>query len=123
MKGVVGFSTPTDLRSASSLPNEAQAVANLLGAPPETVPALAALASPLVHAGAGDAPTLFIHGVNDSSVPVGQARALHAALSVSGVASTLIEFPRLGHAMPILGAQPEVRAATCTVLEFLRTRI
>jgi carboxymethylenebutenolidase len=58
----------------------------------------AATAAPLTaRAAAVRAPVLIHHGDADASVPVAQARLLHAALAVAGVPSTLHVYPGADH--------------------------
>lgn len=51
----------------------------LLGALPPEVPALAKLASPVTHVGAGDPPALLLHGNQDPQMPVNQTLELEGA--------------------------------------------
>ncbi len=51
----------------------------LLGALPDEVPALAKLASPVEHVGAGDPPAMLLHGNQDRQMPVNQLLELEAA--------------------------------------------
>lgn len=51
----------------------------LLGGQPETVPALARLASPVFHADHGDPPLLLLHGDQDPQMPINQSLELLGA--------------------------------------------
>ena len=42
-------------------------------------------------------PTLILHGVNDSGVPIGQAYELYTALKDLGVETKMVVYPREGH--------------------------
>jgi dipeptidyl aminopeptidase/acylaminoacyl peptidase len=55
------------------------ALKQLLGGLPEEVPALAKLASPVSHVGAGDPPAILLHGNQDRQMPVNQLLELEAA--------------------------------------------
>ncbi len=57
----------------------------LLGGAPGERAELARLASPLHHVHPEVPPLLLLHGLHDAIVPVGQSRALHAALQERGV--------------------------------------
>jgi acetyl esterase/lipase len=59
--------------------------AQLLGAPPTTVPGLAAQASPITHVSPDAPPFLLLHGAADRFVPCVQSERLHAALRDAGV--------------------------------------
>lgn len=57
----------------------------LLGAPPQRVPDLAAQASPITHVSPHAPPFLLLHGAADRFVPCAQSERLHAALQRAGV--------------------------------------
>jgi acetyl esterase/lipase len=56
----------------------------LLGALPEAVPALAQLASPVVHVDRGDPPLLIFHGDQDPQMPINQSHELQGAYEKMG---------------------------------------
>ncbi len=56
---------------------------------------------PIAHVGPHCPPTLLIYGLKDNVVQPENARELHSALSACGVASSLIEYPGIGHILPI----------------------
>jgi dipeptidyl aminopeptidase/acylaminoacyl peptidase len=58
--------------------------AQLLGAPPPTVPELTAQASPVSHARPGAPPFLLLHGTSDRLVPCRQSERLRDALAAAG---------------------------------------
>ncbi len=64
------------------------------------VRAQATLASPLVHAWAGAAPTLVVHGARDDLVPVAQARSFVGRLRDVGAAVDYLELPDDDHSLP-----------------------
>jgi acetyl esterase/lipase len=69
----------------------------LLGAPPQTVPELAAQASPISHVTNDAPPFLLLHGTADRLVPCVQSRRLHAALQSAGVEVELGEYEGADH--------------------------
>jgi len=56
----------------------------LLGGQPEAVPALAQLASPVVHVDRADPPLLLLHGDQDAQMPVNQSLELYGAYRKAG---------------------------------------
>jgi dipeptidyl aminopeptidase/acylaminoacyl peptidase len=53
--------------------------------------------SPLTHVAAVQTPVLHLAGARDTCVPVSQAMEFHRALSLRGVESELVVYPREGH--------------------------
>lgn len=53
--------------------------------------------SPLTHSGAVQTPVLHLAGARDTCVPVSQAMEFHRALSLRGLESELVVYPREGH--------------------------
>ncbi|CAN5620460.1 hypothetical protein BH23GEM7_BH23GEM7_23530 [soil metagenome] len=124
VSAVVAIAAPHDIRTAGALDSgQRSMVENFLGARPEADPARALLASPAVHASAGDPPFLLIHGTADEVVPIRQSRSMRDSLRSAGVPATLIELPGVGHSVPEFSAEPRFRASTCTILQFLRERL
>ena len=70
-----------------------RAAAQFLGGSPRQVPAEYAAASPIDHVAPGDPPMFLVHGLEDPLVPVGQSRAMAAALDAAGVANQLVLVP------------------------------
>jgi dipeptidyl aminopeptidase/acylaminoacyl peptidase len=95
--GVATVCAPTDLTDpvawARSYADPEDGFQSLLGARGDARPDLARIASPLFHVSASAAPFLILHGALDTTVPVSQAKNLHAALQKAGVSSkvTIIE--------------------------------
>ena len=130
VQAVVAFHAPSDLTTwrawTSAEPFLVQRygkgseglLADFLAARERASPALAR-ASPTTYVSAGDAPVLSVHGDADPVVPVEQARALHRALRVAGVAERLVEVPGGAHGLG--GAQRE--AADAAALAFLDERL
>lgn len=73
LQTILSQSTPHGLRV------RVPALQLLLGGQPEEKPALAQLASPVVHVDADDPPLLLIHGDQDPQMPLAQSHELRAA--------------------------------------------
>lgn len=104
---VCAFNPPTDLLAwdAQALPNPSvtanlpdSMVAQLLGGPPDRLPAAARRASPIAYVSATAPPFFLVHGEADRAVPPRQSITFHAALRDAGVESTLHLIPEGGHA-------------------------
>lgn len=119
VRAVVSYAGPQDLRVRGPYTREqARLVSNFLGAFPGDAPERAALASPIVHASAGDAPFLLVHGTEDELVPVEHSRRMVAALRRSGTPATVLELRRTGHEFVGLIASGDA-AVRCTTEAFL----
>jgi acetyl esterase/lipase len=118
VQAVVSVAGPQDLRVDGPYTAEQERlVTNFLGVFPGDAPAVARLASPIAHVGAGDAPFLLVHGTDDRLVPVQHARRMEAALRAAGVAATRIELRGVGHSYA--GLTPNARpVVACTVFAF-----
>jgi acetyl esterase/lipase len=68
---------------------------NLIGPNPD--PALVANLSNETQVTANTPPTLLVHAVDDSAVPVANSRLMYAALQKAGVPSAIHEYPHGGH--------------------------
>ncbi len=120
-----------DLASISDYPphpEAAQALSQLLGGDDLADPAIryrAELASPLVHAWAGAAPTLVVHGTRDDLVPVRQARSFVARLREVGAPAEYIELPEDDHSLPsVFGEDGAPPTATMErIVEFFATTL
>lgn len=77
-------------------------LAFFLGGSPQQIPDVYTIASPLTHASAGDVPTLFIHGLADSIVPVQCSQSLYQSQRDLGVASEFLAFESQGHLLTFL---------------------
>jgi dipeptidyl aminopeptidase/acylaminoacyl peptidase len=71
----------------------------LLGGPPSeaTVQRLYVERSAVYRCNGAVAPTLILHGANDSCVPVAQANELYGALAAAGAEVEMVIYPREGH--------------------------
>lgn len=74
--------------------------AKLLGAPPASVPELAAQASPASQVTAEAAPLLLVHGTADDAVPFAQSEELVAAYRRARAPIELVAVPGAGHGLP-----------------------
>jgi acetyl esterase/lipase len=77
-------------------------LAFFLGGSPQQIPEVYTAASPLTHASAGDIPTLVIHGLADSIVPVQCSKSLYQSQRDLGVASEFLAFEAQGHLLTFL---------------------
>ncbi len=115
---VVAFSAPSDLAALyAASPWAGRAAAQFLGGSPRQVPAEYTAASPIDHVAPGDPPMLLVHGLEDPLVPVGQSRAMAAALDSAGVANQLLLVPG-GHDLDFPAHHADL---TRHLLEFLNT--
>lgn len=101
----VSWYGPTDLRCQPrlgppqlGLTDPAQSPeSRLLGAAVETVPQLAAQASPITRVTTGAAPMLCVHGTDDDGIPAAQSERLIEAYRRAGTHAELITMPGAGH--------------------------
>ncbi|MFJ9782963.1 alpha/beta hydrolase fold domain-containing protein [Amycolatopsis sp. NPDC101161] len=110
--GVVAWFPPADLLG---LTGDVTREAALLGAPPESVPALARSASPVSFAHAGAPPVLLMHGADDDLVPPTQSVRMAEALRDAGAPVELHLVPGARHRWE--GADPA--AVVATSVEFV----
>jgi acetyl esterase/lipase len=95
------------------------ALKTLLGGTPEELPALAKLASPVAHVGAGDPPALLMHGNQDRQMPINQTLELEAAYRRAKLPVDTLILDSAGHGdRAFMGGEPAERA-----LAFLRQTI
>ena len=111
LQAVVAGAAPTDLRKIGG----GGPVPRLLGATLKERPELFSLASPITHAGKGDAPMFLYHGAGDLLVAPSHARELKRALDAAGVRAELRIVPVLGHFLTFLLA----RGAEGEAIDFL----
>jgi acetyl esterase/lipase len=90
---------PSDVADAGGVPDPGpdSREAQLLGAPPQSVPDLARQASPVAHASAGAPPILLMHGAVDDMVPPAQSARLAEALRSAGATVELELVPGATH--------------------------
>lgn len=101
LQAVVAGGAPTDLRKFSG----GTLVPQFLGATLGERPDLFAVASPVVHASAGDPPMFIYHGKGDTLVDPSHASDLQLALARAGVHAELRLVPVLGHVLTFLLAR------------------
>lgn len=95
------------------------ALKQLLGGLPDEVPALAKLASPVGHVGAGDPPAILLHGDQDRQMPVNQLLELEAAYRRARLSIETMIVDGAGHGDKVFNAgEPAER-----VVAFLRRTI
>ena len=118
LKAVTCICPPTDLSNPSdwALEYSDSAFGFLLGQRADTHPELARAASPVFQVSSQSAPTLIVHGANDTLVPIAQAKAFAAALEQVGVFSRFTVIPDGDHFINETH-MPLIQAA---ILEFFR---
>ena len=95
------------------------ALKSLLGGTPQEMPALAKLASPVTHVGAGDPPALLMHGNQDRQMPVNQTLELEAAYRRARLSVDTLILDSAGHGdRAFMDGEPAARAVA-----FLRQTI
>lgn len=106
VQAVCDMSGPSDLvtmygqvseKATEMGPKATEAIDALVGGPLEQRKQTAIAASPIHYVSKDDPPFLIIHGENDGTVPVEQAKILAAALKRAGVDTTLELVPHRGH--------------------------
>ena len=81
----------------TSIMNDRDPVAILLGALPVDRPDLAKIASPVTYVDSNDPPFLIVQGEKDQSVPNTESKVLSSWLRLAGVPNTLIIVPGAPH--------------------------
>ncbi|MCW3120251.1 MAG: alpha/beta hydrolase [Chitinophagaceae bacterium] len=102
IKCVLDFYGPSDFIMLAGSPdtsinNERNPVAILLGAMPLKRPDLAKIASPVTYVDKDDPPFLIVQGEKDESVPNTQSKMLSSWLTLTGVKNELIVVPNAPH--------------------------
>jgi acetyl esterase/lipase len=106
VQAVVDYFGPTDLLRMGDFPSDMDHNApdspesQLIGAPIQQRPDLAAKANPITYVTRDAPPFLIVHGDQDRLVPLNQSELLHAALVKAGADSTLIILRGAGHGGP-----------------------
>jgi len=114
---LVGFAADTGADPADPTTREAQ----LLGAPPSTVPDRAAEASPVTHVSPTAPPVLLLHGRVDRFVPCVQSERLHDALRDVGAEVELHRYDDADHMW--LGSPAAAHDALSRTTAFLGSRL
>jgi acetyl esterase/lipase len=95
------------------------ALRRLLGAPPDQVPDLARLASPIFHVDRTDPPILLLHGDQDTQMPLNQAYELQWAYEQAGLHAEVMILHGVDHVgEPFFTGEPVER-----VVAFLKRTI
>jgi len=121
IQAIVSYYGASDLRTilAQSTPfglnMRRPALERLLGALPDQVPELAALASPVSHVDAQDPPLMLLHGDQDPQMPINQAHELHGAYEKLGLDVTFVVVHGAGHGGAVFYSPSYLKP----VLEFL----
>lgn len=119
---VVAWYGPSDVATVPADPTDPTTrEAQLLGAPPATVPALAAQASPLTHVTPATPPFLLLHGDADRLVPHAQSVALARALEAAGAPVELHLLAGADHMW--LGTPAAADEALARTVAFLRAHL
>ena len=99
---VVAYYPPTDLRGRSGAGTSIPAMQFDAG--------LESDLSPIVHVTPDDAPTLFLHGDRDITVPLSESQHMYDAFKEAGVATELIVVKGAGHSFAGADAQNAAKA-------------
>jgi acetyl esterase/lipase len=110
VQAVVNMAGVIDLTKQAWDLNQADtAGALLVGGPISQKLDVVKTTNPITYITKDDAPTLTVHGLRDTAVPLEQSAALHLALTKAGVPSDLLLFEDMTH-QSFYGVPPEVRA-------------
>jgi acetyl esterase/lipase len=114
--GATNLTTILSQSTPSGLAMRAPALEKLLGAPPNKVPELARLASPVFHVDRDDPPVLLLHGDQDTQMPINQVHELQGAYENVGREVDVMILHGVDHvAPPFFAGKPVDR-----VVAFLR---
>jgi len=111
---------PLDLSQRVGRQDSGPHIRNLLGGRRAELPEKVALASPVTHVDAADAPVLLVHGTEDPTVGLHQSHALRDAMREAGAPVFYAELEGAGHGFGLLSRHPENLPGICTTMEFLR---
>ncbi len=125
IKTVLDFYGPSDFNIFAGTPdtsinNERNPVATLLGALPLKRPDLARTASPVTYVDKNDPPFLIVQGEKDESVPYTQSVILQSWLQLAGVHNQLIIVPGAPHYGPMFDAENIRQSVFYFLRRFLR---
>jgi dipeptidyl aminopeptidase/acylaminoacyl peptidase len=94
---VVDFNGPSNLAALVRSGRATNPVTAFLGASPTEKPELYLKASPTSYVDKGDPPFLFLHGTDDTTVPIEQSKEMMRKLKEVGVKAELYEAPGAAH--------------------------
>jgi len=99
VQAVAAFNPAVDLVDFGKRanPNATNSVTEFLGAGYQADRALWELATPITHVSAKSAPTLFLHGDADPTVPYAQSERMAAKLKAAGVRAEIFTAPEAKH--------------------------
>lgn len=99
VQAVAAFNPAVDLVDFGKRanPNATNSVTEFLGAGYQADRALWELATPITHVSAKSAPTLFLHGDADPTVPYAQSERMAAKLEAAGVRAEILTAPGEKH--------------------------
>ncbi len=117
--GASDLTTILDQSTPFGLGVRKPALEQWLGALPDAVPELAALASPVKHVDSSDPPLLLLHGDRDPQMPINQAHELEGAYEVLALDVTFDVVHGAGHGGDAFFAPDHLARA----LAFLRRTI
>ena len=121
VNAVVNLYGPADMVKQFEHAPTKRILLGFLGKPPTEAADVYAAASPVTHITRKSAPFLTLHGSEDPTVPVEQARLLHQALQANGVSSKLVILEGARHGWR--ADSEHGRRADREILEFLNRRL
>lgn len=104
---VARFTDPEQLALQPRYQNKLKTNGQWIGSPFAPNDANWLQASAIQHIDAGDAPTLFLHCKDDSTVPWQQSQEMHEKMLAAGIPCELRYFDSGGHGFSGLGEQPQ----------------
>jgi dipeptidyl aminopeptidase/acylaminoacyl peptidase len=111
------------MAAVHELHKEDKVTVNLLGGTPEESPEVYRVASPMTYVSADSAPIFFIHGEEDTVVPIAPARKMSGRLRELGVDSPFLGIPGISHGVRlyVMGAGKD--SPFPQILDFLATHL
>jgi acetyl esterase/lipase len=97
VNAVVDFNGASDLAALAGSDRATGPVSRFLGVSHEVDPELYRRASPITHVARGAPPFLFLHGTDDTTIPIDQSRAMVQKLRDAGVMAEIYEAPGAAH--------------------------
>jgi acetyl esterase/lipase len=122
VQGIISFFGGSDLTTIlkQSTPHglsvREPALDLLLGGPPDKLPDVARLASPVFHVDKNDPPLLLFHGDQDPQMPINQAHELQGAYEKARARASFKVLHGAGHGGKVFYESPQIAA----IKEFLR---
>lgn len=110
--GPTNFATILTQSTPHGLSVRIPALELLLGAHPNKIPELAALASPVYHVDNSDPPLLIVHGDQDPQVPINQSHELHGRYKQLGLIAQFEVLHGAAHGGPMFFDEERMDIAT-----------